>query len=368
MTHEDYMHLAIEEAVKGMGYTNPNPMVGAIIVKDGKIIGKGYHEKYGELHAERNAIASCQESMEGATIYVTLEPCCHYGKTPPCTEAIIENKFSTVVIGSKDPNPLVAGKGIKQLEAHGIKVISGILEKECDAINEVFFHFIQTKTPYVVMKYAMTADGKIAAYTGESKWITGQKAREHVQTSRHRYSGIMVGIGTVLADDPMLNCRILGGQNPTRIICDTSLRTPLTSKLVNTASSIPTYIATACDDVAKIQPYLEKGCKILSIPKKGNHIDLQILMTKLGEKKIDSILLEGGAALNYSALQSGIVNKVQTYIAPKLFGGETAKTPVGGQGIAHPDDAYFLENKHITLLDEDILIEWEVKKKCLPES
>ena len=367
MTHEDYMKLAIDEALKGMGYTNPNPMVGAIIVKDGKIIGKGYHEKYGQLHAERNAIASCQESMEGATIYVTLEPCCHYGKTPPCTEAIIENKFSTVVIGSKDPNPLVAGKGIKQLKEHGIQVISGVLEQECDAINEVFFHFIQTKTPYVVMKYAMTADGKIAAYTGESKWITGEKAREHVQKSRHRYAGIMAGIGTVLADDPMLNCRIPDGQNPARIICDTSLRTPLTSQLASTALDIPVYIATACTDRDKINSYLEKGCKILSIPKKGNHIDLQVLMKKLGEEKIDSILLEGGAELNYSALQAGIVKKVQTYIAPKLFGGKTAKTPVGGQGVAHPDHAYFLEQKNIHLLEPDILIEWEVKKKCSPE-
>lgn len=367
MNHEDYMRLAIEEAVKGAGYTNPNPMVGAVIVKEGRIIGKGYHEKYGELHAERNAIASCKESMEGATIYVTLEPCCHYGKTPPCTEAIIEQKFSTVVIGSSDPNPLVKGKGIKQLKEHGIQVISGILKEECDAINEVFFHYIQTKTPYVVMKYAMTADGKIAAYTGESKWITGEKAREHVQKSRHRYAGIMVGTGTVLADDPLLNCRIPNGQNPIRIICDTRLRTPLTSQIVSTASKITTYIATACEDQTKTAPYLEKGCNILFLPKKGDHIDLQLLMKKLGEEKIDSILLEGGAGLNYSALQAGIVNKVQTYIAPKLFGGETAKTPVGGLGIAHPDDAFFLENMHITQLNPDILIEWEVKKKCLPE-
>ncbi|MBD5543554.1 MAG: bifunctional diaminohydroxyphosphoribosylaminopyrimidine deaminase/5-amino-6-(5-phosphoribosylamino)uracil reductase RibD [Lachnospiraceae bacterium] len=362
MSHEEYMRLAIKEAIKGMGYTNPNPMVGAIIVKDGRIIGKGYHEKYGQLHAERNAIASCTESPEGAAIYVTLEPCCHYGKTPPCTEAIIENKISTVIIGSSDPNPLVAGNGIKQLQEHGIQVIPDVLKAECDAINEVFFHYIRTKTPYVVMKYAMTADGKIAAYTGESKWITGEKAREHVQHSRHRYAGIMVGIGTVMADDPMLDCRLPDGCNPLRIICDTALRTPLTSKIVSTAKEIPTCIATSCKEEERLTAYQEKGCEILQIPKQNGHVDLTALMKKLGEKGIDSILLEGGSGLNYSALQAGIVNKVQAYIAPKLFGGETAKTPVGGQGVAFPKDAFFLEKEHITLLEPDILIEWEVKK------
>lgn len=362
MNHEEYMRLAIKEAMKGMGYTNPNPMVGAVIVKDGRIIGKGYHEKYGQLHAERNALASCLESPKGAALYVTLEPCCHYGKTPPCTEAIIENKISTVIIGSTDPNPLVAGKGIRQLEACGIQVIPNVLKSECDAINEVFFHYIRTKTPYVVMKYAMTADGKIAAYTGESKWITGEKAREHVQHSRHRYAGIMAGVGTVIADDPMLNCRIPDGRNPLRIICDTHLRTPLTSKIVSTAKEIPACIATSCEDEERLAAYKEKGCEILRIPMQSEHIDLTALMKSLGEKGIDSILLEGGSALNYSALQSGIVNKVQAYIAPKLFGGETAKTPIGGQGVAFPKDAFFLEKGHITLLDSDILIEWEVKK------
>lgn len=362
MNHEEYMRLAIKEAVKGMGYTNPNPMVGAVIVKDGRIIGKGYHEKYGHLHAERNAIASCTESPAGAAIYVTLEPCCHYGKTPPCTEAIIENKISTVIIGSSDPNPLVAGKGIEQLEAHGIQVITNVLKEDCDAINEVFFHYIRTKTPYVVMKYAMTADGKIAAYTGESKWITGEKAREHVQHSRHRYAGIMVGVGTVIADNPMLDCRILQGSNPLRIICDTALRTPLTSRIAATAKEIPTCIATACQEKEKLATYEEKGFEVLQLPKKDGHVDLAALMKLLGEKGIDSILLEGGSSLNYSALQAGIVNKVQSYIAPKLFGGETAKTPIGGQGVAFPKDAFFLEKGHITLLEPDILIEWEVKK------
>ena len=204
-TETVYMKRAIELALEGEGYVNPNPMVGAVIVKDGRIIGEGYHRRYGELHAERNAIASLTESAEGATIYVTLEPCCHYGKTPPCTEAIIENKLSRVVIGSKDPNPLVAGKGVKRLREAGIEVIEDFLRDECDELNPVFFHYITTGLPYVVLKYAMTMDGKIATRTGASKWITGEEARGEVQRLRHKYSAIMAGIGTVLADDPLLH-------------------------------------------------------------------------------------------------------------------------------------------------------------------
>ena len=241
------MKIAIEEAKKGMGYTSPNPMVGAVVVKDGKIISKDYHHKCGEFHAERNALLKCDDAS-GADLYVTLEPCCHQGKTPPCTDIIIEKGIKRVFMGSSDPNPLVAGKGKEILEKNGIEVISGVMKEECDSLNEVFFHYITTKTPYVVMKYAMTADGKIATVTGASKWITGEEARNSVHYDRHRYSGIMAGIGTVLADDPMLNCRIPGGKDPVRIICDSSLRTPLESNIVKTAAEIPTIIATVIDD------------------------------------------------------------------------------------------------------------------------
>ena len=223
MTDQNYMLQAIQLAKQGEGWTNPNPMVGAVIVKNGRIIGKGYHKKCGELHAERNAIASLTESAEGATIYVTLEPCCHYGKTPPCTEAIIEQKIKRVVIGSRDPNPKVSGKGIKMLQEAGIEVIEDFMREECDRLNPVFFHYITTKTPYVVMKYAMTLDGKIATKTGASKWITGEAARAEVQHMRHRYMGIMAGIGTVLADDPMLNVRVEGWKSPIRILLDSLL-------------------------------------------------------------------------------------------------------------------------------------------------
>ena len=231
------MRRAMELAELGRGWTKTNPVVGAVLVKEDRIIGEGYHKKYGELHAERNAIASLTESAEGAVIYVTLEPCCHHGKTPPCTEAIIEQKIRKVVIGSRDPNPKVAGKGVQMLREAGVTVVEDFMREECDQLNPVFFHYITTKTPYVVMKYAMTLDGKIATKTGASKWITGEAARKEVQHMRHQYMGIMAGIGTVLADDPMLNVRVEGWKSPVRIVCDSKLRIPPDSQIVSTGRS-----------------------------------------------------------------------------------------------------------------------------------
>ncbi len=360
MTDSEYMKIALQLAEKGCGYTSPNPMVGAVIVKDGQIIGQGWHEKYGQLHAERNALACCTQSPKGATMYVTLEPCCHYGKQPPCVNAIIDAGIARVAIGSRDPNPLVCGKGLRILQEHGIEVTENILRDDCDKLNEVFFHYIQTKRPFVVMKYAMTLDGKIAAYTGKSKWITGEAARSHVQAQRHRYTAIMAGIGTVLADDPALTCRIPGGKNPVRIVCDTNLRTPLTAQVVTTAKQVPTILATSCADVEKQLAYEKAGCRILLVDKKDGSIDLQKLMERLGQEQIDSILLEGGGTLNWAALKSGIVQKVQAYISPKLFGGQTAKTPVEGAGVPSPAEAFHLGNSKVTQLGEDFLIEGEV--------
>ena len=280
--HQKYMDLAIELAKKGRGQVNPNPLVGAVIVKDDVIIGSGYHEKYGGLHAERQALAACTQSAAGATLYVTLEPCCHHGKTPPCTAAIIESQISRVVIGSVDPNPLVSGKGIEILRQQGITVITGVREAACQELNTVFFHYIKTKTPYVLMKYAMTLDGKIATYTGKSKWITGAAARAAVHQTRHEMAGIMVGVNTILQDDPQLTCRIEGGRNPSRIICDTHLRTPLSAQVVATARKIPTYLATCCRDQSRIKRFEIMGCKVLAVPPAGEHLDLQVLMVQLG--------------------------------------------------------------------------------------
>lgn len=360
---EEYMKRAIELAKKGTGFVNPNPLVGAVIVKDDRIIGEGYHHKYGEAHAERDALANCHESPKGATIYVTLEPCCHHGKQPPCTEAILEAGISRVVVGSMDPNPLVSGKGVSYLEQHGIRVDGLLLNQECLNINKVFFHYIKDKKPYVIMKYAQTLDGKIATESGLSKWITGEKARERVHQDRHRYSAIMVGVGTVLLDDPMLNCRLseIEPSHPTRIICDSHLRTPLDSKIVQTADTIRTIIATTSDDEARKEEYLKCGVEIITTECDENKcVDLNELMQCLGQLGIDSVILEGGGTLNWSAMSSGIVDEVQAYIAPKIFGGDKAKTPVGGKGVKAPDDAFKLKNTRITQLGEDILVEGEL--------
>lgn len=367
MKDQMYMQLALDLAMQGIGKVNPNPLVGAVIVKDGIIIGQGYHEQYGQLHAERNALASCKTLPNGATMYVNLEPCCHYGQTPPCTDAIIENKIAKVVIGTLDPNYKMKGKGVQQLKNAGIEVVVGVLEEKSIAINQIFFHYITKQTPYVVMKYAMTMDGKIATTTGNSKWITGQLARENVQSDRNRYTAIMVGIGTILADNPMLTCRIKHGRNPIRILCDSTLRMPLECNIVKTAKDIRTIIATTKTDTASHTPYLNKGCEILVVSEKGNHIDLNELVHKLGEKKIDSILLEGGSTLNFSALECKIVSKVQCYIALKLLGGDAAKTPVGGKGIEEVINAITLKNSIIKTIGEDIVIESEVHYTCLPE-
>ena len=361
MPDRRYMERAIELAEKGRGFTSPNPLVGAVIVKEGQIIGEGYHKKCGDLHAERNAIASLKESAKGAEIYVTLEPCCHYGKTPPCTEAILEAGIKRVIIGSRDPNPLVSGKGAKFLREHGVEVVEDFMRKECDRLNPIFFHYIQTKTPYVTMKYAMTADGKIATKTGASKWITGEAARRKVHEYRHEHMAIMAGIGTVLADDPMLNVRIDGLKSPIRIICDCFLRIPLDSQIVKTAKEYPTIVACTKGEKEKKKTLESMGVEIIEVPDENGVVDLKALMKILGEKGIDSIFLEGGGCLNDSALQDGIVSRILVFMAPKLFGGADAKSPVEGCGVEIPDEAVLLKLEHTEMVGEDLLLEYTVK-------
>ncbi len=369
---EKYMRRAIELAKNGIGKVNPNPLVGAVIVKDGQIISEGYHAKYGDLHAERNAFRNlkCAEDAKGAEMYVTLEPCCHFGKQPPCTQAIIEHGIRKVYVGSNDPNALVAGKGIEQLRQAGIEVETEVLKDECDALNPVFFHYITTQTPYVVMKYAMTLDGKIATRTGHSKWISGEASRGRVQQTRNALKGIMVGIGTVLNDDPMLTCRIDGGRNPIRIICDSKLRIPLSSQVVTTAKEVATIVAT-------IEPHVEytrfwneqkaaleeQGVEVVVVKEVNDRLDLKDLMRQLGERKIDGILLEGGSTLNYAALQAGIVNRIEAYIAPKLFGGAGLYTPVGGEGVEYATEGIECRLLTADKIEEDILLTYDVLNK-----
>jgi len=368
---QSYMRKAIELAKGGAGFTSPNPLVGAVIVKDGRIIGEGYHKKIGGLHAEREAFASLTESAEGATIYVTLEPCCHYGHQPPCTLAIVENGIKRVVIGSRDPNPLVSGKGAEFLRSKGIVVEEDFLREECDELNPIFFHYITTHLPYVTMKYAMTLDGKIATRTGASKWITGEDARTHVHALRGRYSAILAGIGTVLADDPLLNCRLPGAHQPVRIIADSKLQIPESSQLVQTANTYRTIVACAVNDPEKEELLHKYGVETLYCPEstsahcapstKGSEVDLVQLIRYLGENQLDSLLIEGGGILHEAALRSGIVNHICAYIAPKLFGGKDAKTPVEGLGVDVPDNGALLDHPKITPLGKDLLLEYDLK-------
>ncbi|ERJ12951.1 bifunctional diaminohydroxyphosphoribosylaminopyrimidine deaminase/5-amino-6-(5-phosphoribosylamino)uracil reductase RibD [Haloplasma contractile] len=361
---QKFMKRAIELSKKGIGYTSPNPLVGAVIVKDGTIIGEGYHEVYGSHHAEVNAFKNATEDVTGATMYVTLEPCSHYGKTPPCADLIVKKKIKEVVIALKDPNPLVSGRGIKILEDNGIKVTTGILESECRKVNEIFLHYITKGTPFCILKTAMTLDGKIATKTGHSKWITGDSSRKHVHKLRHQVSAIMVGIDTVIEDNPLLTTRLekQDGRDPIRVIVDTTARIPLDANVLSNDSSAATIIATterAPKD--KIELLKDRGADVIVTRLKNNRVDLQDLLNQLGERKIDSVLIEGGSTLNYSLLQEGLIHKVMTYIAPKLIGGSTAKTPVGGQGVSTMDEALHLQDIQVSHFDEDIMIEGYIK-------
>lgn len=363
---ELYMKRAIELAKMGEGTTSPNPLVGAVIVKDNRIIAEGYHEFFGGPHAEINAFKNAKEDVKGAKMYVTLEPCSHYGKTPPCAKAIVKKGIKEVIVGMKDPNPLVAGRGIKILQENGIKVTCGVLEDKVRELNDIFIKYITEKQPFCIMKTAMTLDGKIASCIGDSKWITNELSREYVHKIRNRVSGIMVGIGTVLQDDPELATRLQGkkGLDPIRIIVDSSGRIPLDAKVLNLDSKAQTIIAmTKKANDEKIKILEEKGAKVIITPLKDNRVDLKYLMMELGKINIDSVLLEGGATLNYSALNEGIVDKVVSFIAPKIIGGEVAKTPVGGEGINYMKDAIKLQNISTLKFGEDIMIEGKVIKR-----
>jgi len=356
---ENYMRRAMDLAIKGMGYVSPNPMVGCVVVKNGKIISEGHHEKYGEFHAERNALLNCKEDTEGADLYVTLEPCCHHGKTPPCTDIIIEKKIKKVYIGCLDSNPQVAGKGVKILKNHGIEVESGILEEECRRMNEIFFHYIKEKKPFVGIKYAMTLDGKIAAVTGDSKWITNELSRKHVQYLRKKYASILVGIGTVKADDPMLNCREWEGCDPVRIIMDSNMSIDTDSNIVKTADRIKTYVVVSkdCNNEEKEKLLKAASVNVLKIETGADgRIDIKKMLKAIGELGIDSVLVEGGGEIHGSFFESGMVNRVYAYIAPKIITGKNAKNPVGGSGIKLMRDAYELKNVDVTRFGDDIMI------------
>lgn len=367
MDDKDFMIRAIENAKLGEGFTNPNPIVGAVIVKDGKILAEGYHHRYGDLHAERDALENLKKkglSAEGATLFVTLEPCSHFGKQPPCSHAIVESKIKKVVVGSRDPNPLVSGKGNAYLRENGIEVQEDFMKEECDALNQIFFHYITTKTPYIALKYAMTMDGKIATENGSSRWITNDESRTFVHKLRRKYSSILCGIKTVIKDDPLLNCRIENPKNPVRIVLDSKLRLPLECRLVKTAREIKTIISCVkCEEESFLErknALLDLGVEVLELSAtKENHPDLKELFKILGERNIDSVLVEGGGEVNFSLLKENLVNHIYAFVGAKVFGGN-GKSPVTGKGVSEVGNAFDFRLENISRFGDDVLLEYRV--------
>lgn len=358
MDEKGYMLMALEEARGGIGAVNPNPLVGAVIVKDGRVIGKGHHEYWGGPHAEPNALASCSEDPSGAVMYVTLEPCCHFGKRPPCTEAVIKAGISRVVAAMEDPNPLVAGKGLARLREAGIATECGLCREEAMYLNRVFVKYITTRRPWVVMKGAMTMDGRIAAHTGDSKWVTSEESRQYVQRLRSEYSGILVGIGTVLADDPMLNCRIEGLRSPVRIIADSHASLPTDSRIAGSASSIRTIVAHCADaPQQRLEALRRAGIETVECrAAAAGGVDMDSLFEAVGAAGVDSVLVEGGSKVNWSVIGSGAADELYLFYAPKIIGGELAKPYVAGGGFGKMSEALSLEIQSVTRVGEDLLV------------
>ena len=361
--HEKYMRLALELAANAKGRTSPNPLVGAVVVKDGRVVGCGWHRKAGTPHAEVHALRQAGELARGADVYVTLEPCSHYGKTPPCARALVEAGVKRVYAAMLDPNPLVAGRGFKILQEAGIETEYGFLEDEARTLNEVFLKWITHKQPFVVLKAAMTLDGKIATAGGQSKWITNEASRVYGYRLRDTYDAIMVGVNTVIADDPSLTARVEGGKNPIRIVVDSRLRTPLEAHIVTDKAAQTIIAVTAAAEPARVKEFEAAGVQILTIDADANgRVDISKLVKTLGEQGVCSILAEGGGTLHGSLIEHKLVDKAYFFIAPKLVGGAKAQGPVMGRGIAELSEAVQLEELNVEKLDGDILLYGRVKK------
>ena len=358
MNDRFYMQMALDLAARGKGRTSPNPMVGAVIVKGDTIIASGYHRKAGTAHAEAAALKKAGSRAKGATLYVNLEPCCHTGKrTPPCTKAVIQAGIKEVVTAMIDPNPNVSGKGLYALRKAGIKTRSGVMKEEAQKLNEVFITHITRKRPFVILKIAQSIDGKIATAKGESKWITGPEARERVHTLRNEVDALLVGIGTVNADNPSLDCRTRGGRNPFRIIVDSRLQISLSSKVLTHDDGKTIIAATENADKNKLQTLARRGIRVLICRGKAGKVDLNRLMTELGKLDITSVMIEGGSSIAASALSQNIVDKVMFFTAPKIIGGVDAFPSIGGKSPASLKNAIKLKDMHTCYLGEDILIE-----------
>lgn len=357
MNDEQYMKLALKLAAKGKGFASPNPMVGAVIVKNNRIIGQGYHQCCGQNHAEVNAIQSATADIAGSTLYVTLEPCCHHGKTPPCTDRIIQHRIGRVVIGAVDSNPLVSCQGINCLQNAGIKITTGVLEDECRNLNEVFFHYMETGLPFVTIKYAQTLDGRIATATGQSQWISSPASLKFAHQLRAEHDAIMVGIGTVTEDNPTLTVRHVRGRNPLRVILDSGLAIAIKANVMQNLSQAPTLIATtkSADDPI-FQKLAAAGAEILTVePDLQNHVDLKKLLTALAARKISSVLIEGGAQMITSALKDNLANRLVAIIAPKIIG--KGIDAIGDLHIRNLEEAKILSVRRVMKKGVDVIID-----------
>ena len=365
---EHYMKLAIVQAKKAVGRVSPNPMVGAVIVNKGEIVGLGYHHRAGSPHAEINALKEAGKKARNADLYVNLEPCFHYGRTPPCVDAVIESGIKKVVIGIIDPNPLVSGKGVDRLKAAGITTHVGVLEEECKKLNEIYIKYITQKVPFVILKIASSLDGKIATTSGDSRGITSQESLHFVHTLRDQADAILVGIGTIQADNPLLTTRLQGrrGKDPIRVIVDSSLRISPQARVFNPHSRADVIIATAKGAPKRKKEKLEKrGAKVITIDSSVRGVDLKRLMGALGELEITSLLIEGGTEITTSALKDGIVDKLFFFYAPKILGGLSAYGIMAGEGVKYVSQALRVQDLKVSRKGEDILIEGYIRDKWL---
>ena len=363
-TNERYMKMAIELAKKADGRTSPNPVVGAVIVKDKRVIAKGFHEKAGLPHAEKIALLRAKDKAKGATLFVSLEPCNHYGRTPPCTEAIIKSGIKKVVIGMVDPNPLNKGKGIGRLASSGIETKIGVLAKEAESVNRPYIKFITKNMPYVTIKVAQSIDGKIATKTGDSRWVSSPSSRALVHVLRSKVDAILVGVNTVLRDNPMLTVRAPGitcRKRPVRIVVDSMLRTPIQSRVLKDAGRFPLIIATTKRAAKKKIHYCEKrGAEVITVEAKKGRVNLRNLFKKLAERGIVHLLVEGGGDIIASILEEKLADRMLIFVAPKIIGGKNAPTSVGGKGITQVRKALPIRNITVRELNGDFLLEGEV--------
>lgn len=353
------MWAALDLARRGRGTTSPNPMVGAVVVRDGEIVGTGYHQAAGAPHAEVAALRKAGAKAGGAVLYVNLEPCAHQGRTPPCVDAIIDAGIGKVVAAMEDPNPLVAGKGFQRLEAAGVGVKCGVLREKALRLNEVYVKFITSGCPFVIVKSAVTADGKTATREGRSRWISGEKARSFVHRLRHNSDAVAVGIETVLRDDPRLTARLEGGggRDPLRVIVDSRARLPIDAQVINSSSRAAVLLATtAAAPPDKLRALEEKGVEVLPLPQREGRVDLAALMRKLGERGVCQLLVEGGGNLNYGLLEAGLVDKLMLFIAPLIIGGRESPTSFDGRGVAGLDEAWRLQDLEIKQYNGDLLL------------